>query len=628
SVVLFADRAAAAAPGFTLTPHNAQAVADLCRHLDGLPLAIELAAVRVRALSVEELLQRQNEHYELLTRRQRHGTARHHSLRATVDWSYQLCSPQERLLWARLSVFAGGCDLAAAQSVCTDHGLTREDVLDTVTALVDKSVLTREDHHGHTRYRMLETLRQYGHEHLRRTGEEDELRRRHRDHYLRLAEHVEEHWFGPGQVDLFTVTRAEHANLRAALEYSLTQPGQVPNALHMAAALWPYWSVTGLRREGMLWLDRALAAGPEPGPQRADALWTAGALKMPSGDSGGLAEAIAMLEESRRLAADLNDQARLAHATCLSGYTQLLGDDPAQGLLLLHEGIELERALGDANPHLRHAQMLLTVAAALGNVGDVVSTVGVECLDACREHGDHWIQSWTLYAMGLFAAAHQGPGGDAETHLREAVRLKYPFRDLLGLGCTTDALAWCAVKSGDHERGARLFGAGNAFLRPLGLTIDSLIDYENIVTSSQSADGRDRGDLHRAAKHALGEPAFTRAYRSGLELTPDEAVAYALAEPQAPLPTTAVPDRPASRLTRRETQVAGLLAEGLSNQAIADRLVISQRTAETHVSNILTKLGCTSRTQAAVLIAEQHLADDAHRTARPAGPGQDHPPHA
>ncbi|MGV9266178.1 ATP-binding protein [Kitasatospora sp. NPDC003701] len=629
SVVLFADRAAAAAPGFTVTPENAEAVAALCRHLDGLPLAIELAAVRVRALSVEELLKRQSEHYQLLTRRQRRGASRHHSLRATVDWSFELCSAEERLLWARLSVFAGGCDLAAAQSVCTDGDLTREAVLDTLTGLVDKSVLTHEDDHGRTRYRMLETLRQYGREQLRRAGEEDALRRRHRDHYLRLAEHVEERWFGPGQVALFAATRAEHANLRAALEYGLTEPGEARAALHMAAALWSYWTVAGLPGEGMLWLDRALAACPEPGPQRADGLWAAGVLKIYDGNPSARTahEAIGMLDDSRRLSADLDDPARLAHATYLSGYARLFGDDPAQGFQLLAEGSALEHALGEANPYLRHAQLLLTAAATLGNLADVVRTVGGDCLTACRDHGDQWIQSWLLYALGLFALL-QGPDGDAEAQLKDAVRLKHPFRDLLGLGCTTDLLAWCAVTSGDHERGARLFGASTVFLRPLGLGLDSYIDVDNLPWRTEWTDDLGRDDLLRAAKEALGEPDFLLDFRSGEQLSPDEAVAYALGEPRPAPPTTTEPDRPESRLTPREVQIAGLLAEGLSNKEIADRLVISQRTAETHVANILAKLGCTSRTQAAVLITEQNLAAADPRSARPAEPDQDHPPHA
>ncbi|MFE3238497.1 ATP-binding protein, partial [Kitasatospora indigofera] len=201
---LFAERAAAVVPGFEITADNARTVAALCRHLDGLPLAIELAAVQMRALTVEELLQRQDERHELLARHQE-GTppARHRSLRATVDWSFELCSPEERLLWARLSVFAGGCDLDAAERVCTGEDLTATAVLDVMAGLVEKSVLTREEIHGHARYRMLETIRQYGREQLIHAGEEAELRLRHRDHYLQLAELVQARWFGPGQVALF-----------------------------------------------------------------------------------------------------------------------------------------------------------------------------------------------------------------------------------------------------------------------------------------------------------------------------------------------------------------------------------------------------------------------------------------
>ncbi|WP_328793173.1 LuxR C-terminal-related transcriptional regulator [Streptomyces sp. NBC_00273] len=602
SVALFVDRAAAAAPGFEVTPDNEQAVAALCRHLEGLPLAIELAAARVRSLSVEELVRRQDERYELLTRRRRRGSAfRHRSLRSTVDWSFELCSPEERLLWARLSVFAGGCDLTAAQNVCSDRKLTREAVLEAVAGLVEKSILTREEVHGRVRYRMLETLRQYGREHLARAGETDGLRRRHRDHYLQLAEHVHDQWFGPGQVILFASARREHANLRAALEYCLTEPGEAPHALRMAASLWTYWIVCGLVQEGAIWLARALAGSPAPGPHRVDALWAASLVSNYSGDRGRPAEraALAMIEECHRLATSLRDPARIAHATYLWGYMQLLGEDPVRGFLVLGEGVELERALGEPNPHLRHAQLLLAIAGSLADLDHVVRTVGEECRTACRDAGEQWLQSWSLLYLGL-SAVIQGRCEDAEAYLRGAVRLQHPFRQPLGVGCALEYLAWSAVKSGDPDRGARLFGAGTVFLEPLGL------DFGNL-TREQWVERGDRSGIVRTAVDALGERAYRLAYQSGARLTQDEAVAYALGIRETTSRNTVqVPKRP-EVLTRRERQIAELLAEGKSNRDIAEQLVISQRTAETHVANILSKLACTSRAQVATVITGQNL---------------------
>ncbi|MCX5215416.1 LuxR C-terminal-related transcriptional regulator [Kitasatospora sp. NBC_00240] len=603
AMALFADRAAAAVPGFEVTADNAWAVAALCRHLDGLPLAIELAAVRMRALSVEELLRRQDERYELLTRRQR-GTplSRHRSLRATVDWSFELCSPEERLLWARLSVFAGGCDLNAAESVCAREGLTRDAVLDVMAGLVEKSIITREEHHGRARYRMLETIRQYGREQLRDTGEEPELRRRHRDHYQRLAERVQEQWFGPGQVALFASTRTEHANLRAAMEYSLTEPGQAPAGLHMASSLWIYWIVCGLPREGTVWLERALARNEEPDRIRAVALWAASLLNIYGGNPApetGVDEVITMAEESRRLAEQLADPALVAHATYLSGFTQLRGSDLAQGLSVINDGIELERAFGESNPHLRFAQFMLTVVATQCNLVDVVVTVGEECRTACRKLGDEWVRSWiSLYlgAVGVLQARDQ----EAENHLREAIQLKEPFNELLGLGTAVEFIGWCSIADGDVEKGTRLLGAATVFVKQLGF------DFDTYLPPGGWGGRRDHRTVVAEAKASLGEAAYARAFESGARLSQEEAIALALGTEVVPEKSTAGPGD--SPLTRREEQIAELLAEGLSNKEIAERLVVAQRTAETHVANILTKLGCTSRSQVAVWVTQRRRA--------------------
>ncbi|MFF1954741.1 response regulator transcription factor, partial [Kitasatospora herbaricolor] len=400
----------------------------------------------------------------------------------------------------------------------------------------------------------------------------------------------------PGQVALFASTRTEHANLRAAMEYSLTEPGQESAGLHMASSLWIYWIAGGLPREGAVWLERALACNEEPSAQRAEALWAASLLSIYGGNPSQTAvdETITMMEECRSLASQLGDPALLAHATYLWGFTQLRGDDPVQGFFVLGEGIELERALGESNPHLRFAQFMLTIAATLGNLVDMVLTVGEECRAACRDRGDQWLQSWIVLFLGIFAVL-QDRRADAGSHLREVVRLKQPFHELLGIGTAVEFLAWCAVADGDASRGARLFGASTVFLKPLGL------DFEHFTRHGEWSDQRDHGVVVRQAKDAMGERAYRLAHQSGAQLSQDEAVACALGEETETGVTQAGTEEPA-RLTQREEQIAELLAEGLSNKEIAERLVIAQRTAETHVANILTKLDCTSRSQVAVWV--------------------------
>jgi len=224
AVNLFADRAAAVLPGFTVDERNAAAVASLVRQLDGIPLAIELATVRLRALSVDQVLERLSDRYRLLTRGTRSAPPRQQTLRSLIDWSYYLCTERERTVWARLAVFAGGFELDPAEDVCAGADISNEDVLDVVASLVDKSVLLREEHGPLVRYRMLETIRQYGQERLAEAGEEELLRRGHRDWYERLVERFEAEWLGPDQAGWLTRLRLEHGNLRAAMDYCLTAP--------------------------------------------------------------------------------------------------------------------------------------------------------------------------------------------------------------------------------------------------------------------------------------------------------------------------------------------------------------------------------------------------------------------
>ncbi|MFI6011753.1 ATP-binding protein [Streptomyces sp. NPDC051243] len=653
ALALFADRAAAVVPGFRLTAANRVAVARLCRRLDGLPLAIELAAVRMRVLDVDQLLDRLDDRYRLLTGGSPAALPRHQTLRAAVDWSHELCTERERLVWARLSVLAGSFDLETAEAVCSEavcaerEGTEGEraegeraeeaghvepsdthDVLDAVTGLVDKSVLCRESGPDGVRYRLLDTLRHYGLDRLHRLpGEEPAARRRQRDWMLHRAAACEKAWFGPGQRRIVARLRADQDNLRSALDFSLTTPGERLAGLRLAGTLWFYWHACGAPREGRHWLDRALAANPEPTRERARGLWIAGLLAAATHDvTAGLARA----RDAHALARELADEAEAAHAAYAIGVITLFMDDLPTAL----EHFEASVARGPVpGQHLSlYGLDQVELACALGFLGEADRAVEV-CERArrmCERHGEEWVHS---YVLRMLALAHtvRRDWRRAEHQAREALRLKLAVHDVTGIALTLDLLARVATETGAHERAAVLLGAADRTW--------SAIDSDRWGSAALNATRR---DSETRAREALDGPAFQRAYDHGTGLGLAETVDYAVNDGGRPRRPTGTPGarnrtgpartadatgirgaadatgprrtngRPGSlhstigvHLTRRESEVAELVAQGLANQQIADRLVIARRTAEGHVERILGKLGFSNRSQIAAWVAAQ-----------------------
>lgn len=627
ALALFADRAAAVVPGFALTAGNRAAVARLCRRLDGLPLAIELAAVRMRVLGVEQLLERLDDRYRLLASGSPAALPRHRTLRAAVDWSHELCTAREQLVWARLSVPAGGFDLETAEAVCADGDLVHgADVLDAIAGLVDKSVLSREPGPDGVRYRLLDTLRHYGLERLRGTeGEELATRRRHRDWMLRRATACEQAWFGPGQREIVARLRADQDNLRAALDFSLRGadgaalapgpggafgagvPGGAPvmaagregvtptpadalAGLRLAGTLWFYWHACGAPREGRYWAERALEANPEPTSERARALWMAGLL---AGCPEDLTRGLRRAEEARELARGLGDAAEAAHAEYVIGVIRLFADDLSAALAHFEAGVARGPVPGQ---HLSLVGLdQVELACALGFLGHADRAVEVceKTLRLCEEHGEDWVRS---YALRMLALAHtvKQDWPRAERYAREALRLKLAVNDLIGLALTLDLTARIATERSAHERAAVLLGGADRAW--------AAVDQGRWGSEALNSLRR---DTESRAGRALGATAFTAAYDRGASLTLAELVGHALQEPGLPDVTPPAPDRPQVRLTPREAQVAELVAEGLANQQIADRLVIARRTAEGHVERILNKLGFHTRTQIATWVTAQ-----------------------
>ncbi|SPF05265.1 Transcriptional regulatory protein LiaR [Streptomyces sp. MA5143a] len=614
---LFADRAAAVVPGFTVGAANQRAVARLCRRLDGLPLAIELAAVRVRALGVDQLVERLDDRYQLLTCGSPTSAPRHRTLRSAVDWSHELCTPEEQAVWARLSVFVGGFDLAAAEAVCGG------DVLNAVAGLVDKSVLVREEHDGRVRYRLLVSLRDYGLEKLNDLGETIATRRRHRDHFARLGAAYERAWFGPDQVGITERLRIDQDDFRAALDFCLTTPGEAQHGLRLASTLWFHWVAYGIWGEGRHWMDGALLAGARPDGSLTRALWAGALTSLVHSRSAAV---LAGLDPTRAASADDSEL-----------------PVPAPPPVVLGPG--LVRTSHASFVVLTRIELACTLVSR-GRAAEAIPLCA-EAVALCEAHGEQWARSWALRTLAL---AHWSAGEyeRAAGHARACLRLPYTERQHQSLARTLALLAAAEAMAGRAERAAVLHGAVDRIWHAIG----------GDPTAAQRP-GQLGAAEHRA-RELLGDHAYERSRRRGAALSPEETVAYALdgrAEATATVgedptpgprrgpassgaavhggrpapagrtgPAPAVADGPApglrdartpagSRapdtavttglpaepvpLTRRELQVAALVAQGRTNKQIADHLVIARRTAEGHVERILNKLGFHNRSQVA-----------------------------
>ncbi|WP_307821572.1 ATP-binding protein [Streptomyces coffeae] len=599
AVRLFTERARAALPGFTVTDANRDAVEGICRRLDGIPLGIELAAVRLRALSVQQLLGRLDDRFRLLTTGSRAVLPRHQTLRALIDWSYDLCTEREQLLWARVSVFAGSLDLEAAEAVCSGDGLPREEILDLVTELVDKSVLLREEHGATVRYRMLDTLRAYGRERLEAAGEEAVRLRCHRDYYRQLAADARAALFGPAQVQWFTRLQLEHANLRTALEFCYDDPAECAYGLGIAADLLYHWITSYYLSEGRRWLDDGLAVCPEPTGARARALWTNSWLAIIQSDTDA---ASAMLEESRAIGERLDLEPVLGYSALYSGMVAMYRGDAEAAITLYEEAVSRHRATGDP---VGLALALIRLSLAHSFIGDSQRAIalGEESLAVCDAYGEGWHRAYTMMALGV-EVWRQGDTERAAALERESLEFNRSLDDPLGVGVNLEVLAWIAATERDFPRAARLLGVVRTVWRAVGAPLSG---YGHLVHYHEECEA--------AVSRALGKTAFNAAVKEGSRLSYDEGLVYAL-ENVLPAAEPAVGERP-SPLTRRESEIAQLVAQGLSNKEIAASLVIAQRTAEGHLEHILSKLGFTSRAQVAVWVAEQSrtaLADGKTRS--------------
>jgi predicted ATPase/DNA-binding CsgD family transcriptional regulator len=586
---LLVDRAVAVAPDFALTDENRGAAGDICRRLDGLPLAIELAAVRLASMTADDLLERLDDRFRLLATDRSPGSPRQQALRATVEWSHELLSDEERILWRRLSVFAGSFGIEAAEAVCSGAGLDRDRVLDVVGSLVDKSIVTMGHARRRGRYRLLETMRLYGVERLREAGEDSELKRRHAAWYAQLISAGDRPWWGtPDQVDVLDLLDVEWANVEAALNVYAGPAADAQAGLRMATDLWLYWVVRGSYRVGRRHLEAFLALAPAPSATRAMALWAFGFLAQATGDHE---VAVAGFEEARRVSAERGSDRELGYALFGLGLVRLRLGELQPALEALTASHETMLRIDDAVGRAMGLYFLATALAAAGRLTDA-RRLAQEGLDASERAGATFTRGILSALLGI-VEWRLDDARAAEARLKEAVRAQDRIGHRWGMATSLEGLAWVAASTRRLERASLLLGASASLWQELGF---------NLIPYWQPHHDR----CEAAAREGLDEARYRACWQEGYALGRGQQAAAALEDtaPHEQQRRAATSGEDASELTARELEVARLVADGLSNPAIAAALFVSVATVKTHVSHILGKLGLHSRVQLAGWVAD------------------------
>ena len=591
---LFTERAALCRPGFALTEGNAPAIVQICHRLDGMPLAIEFAAARVTVLSVEQIAARLDDRFRLLTGGARKSLPRQQTLRATLDWSYDLLSEDERTLLRRLSVFAGGWTLEAAEAVCGRDGLAASDILNLLARLVEKSLVVVETHNAEARYHLLETVRQYTQEKLIDEGTAAQVRRAHRDWYLTLAEQAAPQLHGPLAESWLARLETEHDNLRAALEWSGGEPDGAEAGLRLVGALHLFWFRHDHWSDGMRWTEGALARSSEAPPAAvARALVPATDFAWRRGDYQ-LAKAYG--EKGLALCRQSGDEDAKGFLLCYLGISSMRQADYGQAAALFDDCVRAARATGN---RWLYAVTLVQLGILAWFQGDDerATAFHIQTVAIFREVGDKWGIAYALHRFGRDVALQHRHYDQATAFFRESLILCGEATNRWISGECLEGLARVASAKGRCEHAGRLFGAAEAQREIVGhrFAPPDQDSHNHSVTS---------------ARAAAGDAAFTTAWAEGRAMTLEQSVEYAMATAGALVAgdSTKTRDQATGRrgpLAPREREVAVLVAQGLSNRDIAARLVISERTAETHVQHILNKLGCSSRAQIATW-ATQH----------------------
>jgi predicted ATPase/DNA-binding CsgD family transcriptional regulator len=596
AVALFVARARAVRPGLVIGAADTAALTSICFRLDGIPLALELAAARVSALSIEEIAGRLDDRFTLLSRAVG-GPARHQTLRASVEWSHLLLSQPERTLFRRLAVFAGGWSLAAAEAVGAGSPVELGQVARLMAALVDKSLVQAEDSATGSRYRLLEAIRAFANEQLIAAGELDDARARHAAYFADLAEQVACRLHGPDQDWWAWCLDQDQANLRTARQWCAADTSRASLGLKMASGLWEYWLIRGLLEEGIAWLCDVLQHASGPAGAQAAALT---GLAVFTGLRDEFARGCELCTASIDLYEQAGDRPGQARAGALLGYFRACQGDPQGAAQAFGRALALAGASQDG--YCAATTLLLAgMAAPLMGKAALARKRATESLELFTEIGDRWGASRArcLLADCLISEGNPAAGLAA---LRVCISDSEAILDRWGLLISTSSVAMAHAALGDWHQAAFVVGVVDSLRERLGgrpfLGVQTDIDAIAAKTAT-----------------TLGEVAVRRR-QAGRAVGRHDHIADALG--LAPKPVPPDPARQDQALTRREHEITQLIAAGLTNRQIAARLVIAQRTVDTHVGHILAKLGCSNRSQVAVLTGTPPASGRSYATNQPA----------
>jgi non-specific serine/threonine protein kinase len=585
---LFVERASAVSPTFALTDRNAASVARVCYRLDGIPLAIELAAARTKVLTVEEISARLDDCFELLVAGGRTAMPRHKTLHATMDWSHDLLSRPERALFRRLSVFADGFSLDAAEAVCTEEDLGQGGVLELLSHLVDKSLVIAREAGGEARYRLLETIRQYGLEKLQASADEAGVRRRHAAYFVGLAERTEPGLSGPEQVGRLDELERENGNLRVVMSWALAE-GEAGIVARLGWALRRFWLLHGHQAEGRRWMEALLERDVPPSSRSRVALVAA----LMSHAQGDYQACEGYAPEALALSRQVGDESCAAYALTLLGLAQMRRGNIEGSTARFEESLPLLRRSGEE-------QTVPLVLVWLGSASLVAGDRGratrmfEEALALARQRGDRLGTNIALYSLAQTALS-EANYGPASSMLEEGLTLSGQMGDQANLSYFLEGLAVVAGARGEARRSARLLGAAQGSMEEAGAPVYNYYMPDRALYERSLA----------AARARLGEEAFAAAWAEGRAMTPERAVEYALEGEVVPGP--AASETYPAGLSAREVEVLCLVAAGMTNAEVAKDLFLSTRTVDWHMGSIYRKLGFHSRTQAARFAAEHGL---------------------
>lgn len=584
AVRLLTDRAAAVVPDFVVDDENADAVLRLCRHLDGIPLALELAAVRLGALSIDQLNEGLAGSLSVLGNGNRGAEARQQTLEAAIGWSYRMLDDAEQLLWARLSVFAGGFDAAAAIEACADERVPQDRMVELLGALVEKSIVRRDLKSGNApRYWLLETIRQFGRERLREAGEEIDIQDRHLAWMTGLARSVGD--FDDRQVALFKRMDAERDNLWAALEFCLREPGAARRGAELAQHLLAYWSSRGqfgdLRR---MFTSLAVLTTDDSAPR---AHYLRAAAVMANGQNDVEARET-LARESLRVARASHDSEAMALSLAWLSIPLAMSGHLTEAVELAESSLSLARSIASWPSQAVATAALCNILPMAGQSERAIE-LGEEGVGISERRGELWARGYMLVATSQ-VHWHAGDRQLAEVQARAGAATKHLIDDRSGLQLLLQTLAWMAAEGGAHQRAAVILGAAEHLRRASGIDVPEAQREQHERSIALAQEG-------------LGLSAYGESYERGLTMSIEDGVTFAVEDRLPSSPSMAVKPRSEIRLTKRELEIARLIAHEMTSRGIASKLFISERTVEAHVTNMLNKLGLNSRIELARWLA-------------------------